>query len=96
MLEKIINEFVRTNQKPLGALVDPKDHSYTVLDSMTADDSRCKAALVLLDLVLKELTIIDKTLPDIYSSLVTKANEFMMQVRPALNDGYKGASGISI
>lgn len=93
MLEKIARDYVSTNKKALGALVDPKDQSYTVLDSLVADDPRCKSALVLIDLILKELAIIDKTLPEVYASLVTKANEFMMQVRPALNENYKGASG---
>jgi hypothetical protein len=89
----VIKNYAIPYSQPLYKIVDPKDDSFTVLNSMTADSQSCKAALILLDMLVKELAIIDKSVPEAYSTLLRKANEFMMQIKPALQEGYHGASG---
>lgn len=93
VLQNLINEYLRINEKPLGDLVDPKSASDTVLNEMVADDHRCKAAIMLIDMIKQEIEVMDRTIPELYSAIIKQANEFMMQARPTLTENCKGASG---
>lgn len=74
-------------------LVEPGFNGYSNLSKVECDEPKTKVSLYLLDLMAKEMKTIQKAVPEVHNVLVQKANEYVMQIQPNLQEGVKGTVG---
>src|SRR3990167_8880206 len=87
--------FSEHSQYPVRCLdlVEPELNSYSGLSKIERDPFKAKVALHLVDMMRQEMETIQKAVPEVHKVLVQKANEYVLQIQPNLQEGVKGSAG---
>ena len=90
----IYNTYISPKVKA-SEIVDPKDESYSKLKGVSVDGLNHKTAVLVADLIKGEMAIIDNSIPEIYKTVLNKANEYVAHIKPVASQSHKGITKAS-